>query len=335
MRRREEGVSLPEVLVAALLIGIALVPLLHLYPGTLGFNLESEFDVRLSAAALRKAEELIGALRATAGTVAFDAASFAQSPSTSVLTWTHTPVGTPSLAVVGVMLADTGATVSTVTYGGQLMTLIRSDNWTSLAKTWLYRLASPPAGAQTVTVTLSAADDKVAGAITVTGSDTSTPISNHAGATGNSATPSVTVTSASGELVVDTVTLFEGGTWTPGAGQTERWDRQQTPVSGAGSTEAGAASVTMSWTNTRADRWAISAASIKAAGAAAATSGTAACTDVPNCRLVWTIATELSSAVPGTLKTVNVLACQDDNGNSACDGGERTVRYDTKVTSRP
>jgi Tfp pilus assembly protein PilV len=332
------GISLPEILVAALLIGIALVPLLHLYPGTLGFNVETEVDTVLSAAAVRKMEELIGALRATGGgTVTFDAASSAMSSPTNALTWTHTPVGTPSLVVVGVMLADTGATVSTVTYGGTALTLIRSTVNGSLAKTWLYRLASPPAGAQTVIVILSAADRKVAGAITVTGSDTATPISNHAGAIGTSTTPSVTVTSAAGELVVDTATSFEGGTWTAGAGQTEWWDRQQNPVSGAGSTEAGAASVTMSWTNTLNNEWAISAASIKAAGGAAVGSGTAACTDLPNCRLVWTITTELSSATSGvgTLKTVQVVACQDDNGNSACDGGERRVRYDAKITSRP
>ncbi len=55
--------SLAEILVAALLIGIALVPLLQLYPGTLGFNLESDFDMRLSAAAVRKMEEVINILR--------------------------------------------------------------------------------------------------------------------------------------------------------------------------------------------------------------------------------------------------------------------------------
>ena len=66
-------------------------------------------------------------------------------------------------------------------------------------------------------------------------------------------------------------------------------------------------------------------------------SGAEACTDLPNCRLTWTITTELSSAVTGVgqLKTLGVVACQDTNANTACDTGERQVRYDAKVTSRP
>ena len=136
--RSEEGISLPEILVAVFLIGIALVPMLELYPGTLGFNVESEIDLVLSGVAVRKMEQIINTLR-------------------------------------------------------------------------------PP------------------GAI---------------------------------DSIID---------------------------------------------------------------------GTEACTDLPNCRLTWTITTELSSTVTGVgkLKTLNVFACQDNNANSACDAGERQVRYDAKITSRP
>lgn len=334
MRGREDGVSLPELLVAALLIGIALVPLLQLYPGTLGFNVETEIDTILSAAAVRKTEELIGALRAPGtSTVAFDAVSSAViSVAGTSLSWTHTPVGTPSLAVVGVTIRK-NASVTALTYGGTAMTFIRQDT-SGNATTELWRLINPPTGAQTVSVTISAAQNFAGGAITFTGSDTTTPISNHAGATGISTTPSVTVTSASGELVVDAVSLRSGTIpWTVGAGQTLRWERAFSAAFG-GSTEPGAASVTMSWTNSVSGGWAISAASVKAAGAAVA-SGNAACTDLPDCRLVWTIATELSGATAGTLTTVQVVACQDTNANSACDAGERQARYDAKVTSRP
>src|SRR3990172_5627514 len=74
VREHEAGISLVEVLVALLLVGIALVPLMQLYPGTLGFNLDAEYDFRLSAAATRKSEELIGLLRVpTGGDIAFDA----------------------------------------------------------------------------------------------------------------------------------------------------------------------------------------------------------------------------------------------------------------------
>jgi prepilin-type N-terminal cleavage/methylation domain-containing protein len=67
------------------------------------------------------------------------------------------------------------------------------------------------------------------------------------------------------------------------------------------------------------------------------TSGSAACPDLPQCRLVWTIAIEASSAVQGvgSLVDVSVTACVDANGNGVCDAGEAQVRYDAKVTSRP
>lgn len=59
-----------------------------------------------------------------------------------------------------------------------------------------------------------------------------------------------------------------------------------------------------------------------------------ACADVPNCRIEWVIALDLSSGV-SWLRTVAVTACQDINGNAFCDSGENQVRFNTKVTSRP
>ncbi len=72
-------------------------------------------------------------------------------------------------------------------------------------------------------------------------------------------------------------------------------------------------------------------------GASPPANGSAACSDIPNCLLVWTITTELSSAVPGVgwLADVTVVACQDQDRNNICDAGEPQVRYDGKGTSRP
>lgn len=69
----------------------------------------------------------------------------------------------------------------------------------------------------------------------------------------------------------------------------------------------------------------------------ALTSGAEACADLPNCRLQWTVSTELSSIAPGvgSLRAIATIACRDANANSACDADEAQVRYDTKVTSRP
>jgi prepilin-type N-terminal cleavage/methylation domain-containing protein len=68
-----------------------------------------------------------------------------------------------------------------------------------------------------------------------------------------------------------------------------------------------------------------------------AASGSAACPDLPGCRLVWTITTEAASATPGVgrLVDLSVIACVDTDGNGLCDPGETQVRQDAKVTSRP
>ncbi len=65
--------------------------------------------------------------------------------------------------------------------------------------------------------------------------------------------------------------------------------------------------------------------------------GAEVCTDLPGCRVEWTIATEQSSAVTGVgaLKTLATIACVDRNANGACDATDDQVRYDTKITSRP
>ena len=66
-------------------------------------------------------------------------------------------------------------------------------------------------------------------------------------------------------------------------------------------------------------------------------SGAETCSDLPTCRLEWTIATELSSGTTGVgvLKTIALTACQDGDANSVCDAAENQIRFDAKVTSRP
>lgn len=81
-------------------------------------------------------------------------------------------------------------------------------------------------------------------------------------ANGSSGTPSVVVSSATGELVVDFVT-FGGGSGAVHVSQTQRW-LQATSTGGGSSEEAGAASVTMSWTQSSAD-WTIAGVPLKPA----------------------------------------------------------------------
>jgi Flp pilus assembly pilin Flp len=72
-------------------------------------------------------------------------------------------------------------------------------------------------------------------------------------------------------------------------------------------------------------------------GSAAVGSGSAACPDLPNCRLEWEVAEESSSAVAGVgqLRTVGVVGCLDADGNANCGPSEVQVRFDAKVTTRP
>ncbi len=55
----DEGLSLVEVVVAAMLIGLALVPLMQLYPAVLDENREAETGMRLGTVAGQKMEETL------------------------------------------------------------------------------------------------------------------------------------------------------------------------------------------------------------------------------------------------------------------------------------
>jgi hypothetical protein len=89
-----------------------------------------------------------------------------------------------------------------------------------------------------------------AAAISLSGVDQTTPVEGAVSSTGNENNPSVTVTSEGGDLVMDIESSAYVGLSTVGADQTKKWD-QELGISShyaQGSTEPGAASVTMSWT---------------------------------------------------------------------------------------
>lgn len=83
-------------------------------------------------------------------------------------------------------------------------------------------------------------------------------------AQGNSTTPSVTVSGATGDMVVGCLYYDDSGTVTPGADQTERWDAGGLGAAGAYSDEAGAASVTHSYT-INSQEWVLAAIALKKA----------------------------------------------------------------------
>lgn len=198
--------------------------------------------------------------------VAFDAAASSSSKVTT-LTYSHTvgAAGSDRLILVSTLVNDGDATTSSVTYAGVSLTnyLTHAAEGKAIS---LWRLVAPATGANDVVITLSGETDVVGGSTSWTGADQS-PTLTTAVNSGNSATSTVDITSAVNDFVTDS----RSGSNTPtvGAGQTERWNLAQGGRLSAGSTETGAATVTMSWSNSSSP-WTIAATNIVRVGGAPA-----------------------------------------------------------------
>lgn len=175
--------------------------------------------------------------------------------------YTHTRGGTcpNAIAIASVNFQDsTPGTISGVTYNGSAMTAICTVSGCAnnaldagggnkiFASLWYYK--NPPSGASAVVPTFSESMNSVTIATsTYCGVDQTTPIGTAVTATQGLSAPSVTVTSAVGELVVDTV-AGPDRTYTVDASQTQRSNFQDVGNhEHVSSEEAGASSVVMSW----------------------------------------------------------------------------------------
>lgn len=105
--RTEGGVSLVEVLVAASLIGLALVPLMQLYPAVLDADREAEIGMRLGTVAGRRMEEIINQLRSDIGSVTSGSASCAPDLPSCWLEWTVASETSSATPGVGILVAVT------------------------------------------------------------------------------------------------------------------------------------------------------------------------------------------------------------------------------------
>lgn len=344
MRRwGEVGVTFPEVLVAVLLIGIVLVPLLHLYPLTIDADQSSQVHTILSAVAVRKTEEIIRVIRAgTSSPVQYDNSVGAAADLVPSSSATLTIAASANYVLILVGIVNTTYTVSAVTIGGVAATRITQRNHLNgTLRGELWGLLNPPTGAQAVSVTLTGSMYHAWVAASFAGVNPDTPLDSTATGEGTSGTPARGVgtrtynTLLVGGFAFRTATL----TVTEGAGQTPILSEVTSGVATHMSreTSAGSAGGNLSWTvQFQSNDWVALVTELRGVGGAAgSTSGSAACTDLPTCRLVWSTTTEQSSATPGVgrLDQVNVVACQSPN--ATCDPGEPQVRYDTKVTTRP
>jgi len=105
---REEGFTYVEVLVAALLIAMALVPLMQLFPGLVETDLTDETTMVLGAVAVRNMESITTSLRNTIAGVASGSATCSDFPKCLVV-WTVTTELSSATTGVG-SLVDVGVT---------------------------------------------------------------------------------------------------------------------------------------------------------------------------------------------------------------------------------
>lgn len=193
--------------------------------------------------------------------VAFDAtsASGANGSGGPAYSWTHTPVGTPTAVGVWITIYGGGNTVTGVTYGGVAMTQAlhvangSGPGGSQNDSDYLFGLASPPSGSQTVAVATSGANQYIiAAVVTVTGSNASTCFRSVANTQPAASPASTSVSTVTGDLVVDMVQAFGGSTLTKGVSQTLSWGPlSEASVYAAGSYQvAGGATTTMAWTYT-------------------------------------------------------------------------------------
>lgn len=204
--------------------------------------------------------------------VVFDASSNSgYQTAQSSYSWSHTCSGNNRYLTVGIsMLSVGGSSVSSITYNGVSLSLIKAQASVSGAvRAELWGLAVPASGPHTITVTLSASLDSIGGAVSFANvvQATSTEAANSATATNvGAADATVDVTTISNKAWVVDIVATDDTSITVGAGQTSRNNVTGTLGSGAMSTEGPktpAGAVTMSWTNVAAlATWSIASVAI-------------------------------------------------------------------------
>ncbi len=194
-------------------------------------------------------------------TVAFVSTSSGTGTSSKTNTVSHTvAAGIDRLLVVGVSSVSVGISV---TWGGVALTLL-ANNSNLGAKVQIWYLVNPAVGTQDVVVTLLASTNSVVGVENFTGVRQGEPFGAVVSATGESTAVTATVTTQSGEMVIDVIAADANVTGSAGANQTERWDSNvSTNITGIGSTQAGSDGGVMSYTLSGSAKWVTIAAPIK------------------------------------------------------------------------
>jgi hypothetical protein len=158
-------------------------------------------------------------------------------------------------------------------YGGVSATFVTRVQTGSLGVA-VYRLIAPSTGSQTATMNFDGFVRGTFGAMTFTNAHQTIPLGTAVTASGSSTTATVNVTSAANELVAGCVLITDPLNPVPGAGQSPaKWDETTTSAGldfyGAGSTETGAGTTTVSWTQDNSNEWGIIGVGVKPIAVAA------------------------------------------------------------------
>ncbi len=184
----------------------------------------------------------------------------------STTTFVHnTGSGSDRLMLVGVSFGHGGDTVTSITYNGANLTFIGAQD-SGNPRVEIWGLVAPDVGSHNLVVNTTGSSNGVTiGAVTYTGVDQTVAWHGFTSAEGDSSTPSVTTYSAVDELVFGVVGFHNSAdeNLVPNAGQTERWDLWVDHANGGGTTQAGAASVTTSWSVATSDKWSAANVSIR------------------------------------------------------------------------
>ena len=180
------------------------------------------------------------------------------------------------IMIVATSVRRTANSISSITCNGKSFSSLGVVTGTN-TEVEVWYLLMPDVGTYDVTVTWTGAtpNEHAAGAFVYYGVHQTSPFGVLASTTGNSAAPSIAVASGENEVVIDAVSQQGSNAGavalTVGANQTQLWQDAYvtTPkansTTGASSYEAGAASVTMSWSSSASSNWAIGGVSLKPA----------------------------------------------------------------------
>ena len=175
------------------------------------------------------------------------------SRSTSVTNWTNSynsgATGANRILMVGISYLNktNGLEISSVTYNALPLTQVGTATNFMNGRIYIFSLLNPPTGANDLVVNWTAAQTNgaVVGAVTYAGVEQATP-TGFVSATNRSTTPSVTVASGTGQFGFGVVDGGSTSTYTTTG--TELWSAlaYSARTAGAGQSQAGATSVTLS-----------------------------------------------------------------------------------------